>query len=315
MSKELILPQVRNNFKIDSLVLKPQNIGSISQEEAQKLNGSLFTYKYGACKYGLAIEIFWVLNNEEKIIDAKMQVFGESEFIAAASIAALVCRNKTPQEVLNLKEKGIEYFLREHPQKAALPKRLSFVTNVITDALYMAAKSYLNQEIEDEVVVDAFSGATLRFIKESIERFDIKDVEELSYKTRAGLYDKSVIAPGKGDFLSNYYLEDILKQKRQEMEQKQEKVIESNKPFKQMSLEEKKAAIEAIIDKHIRQMLVMDGGDMEILDIKENGQNTDIYIRYLGACSGCASASTGTLFAIEGMLKQKLDPNIRVIPL
>jgi len=34
-----------------------------------------------------------------------------------------------------------------------------------------------------------------------------------------------------------------------------------------------------------------------ILDIKENGQHIDIYIRYLGACSGCASASTGTLFA------------------
>ena len=62
-------------------------------------------------------------------------------------------------------------------------------------------------------------------------------------------------------------------------------------------------------------MLVMDGGDMEIIDIKENGVNTDLYIRYLGACSGCASASTGTLFAIEGILKQKLDPNLRVLPL
>jgi len=82
-----------------------------------------------------------------------------------------------------------------------------------------------------------------------------------------------------------------------------------------MSTDEKRAAIEAIIDKHIRHMLVMDGGDMEILDIKNNGENTDIYIRYLGACNGCASASTGTLFAIEGILKQKLDDKIRVVPL
>jgi NifU-like protein len=59
----------------------------------------------------------------------------------------------------------------------------------------------------------------------------------------------------------------------------------------------------------------MDGGDMEILDIKENGQHIDIYIRYLGACNGCASSSTGTLFAIEGILQEKLDRNIRVLPI
>jgi len=59
----------------------------------------------------------------------------------------------------------------------------------------------------------------------------------------------------------------------------------------------------------------MDGGDMEILDIKENGTYIDVYIRYLGACSGCASASTGTLYAIESILKEKLDENIRVLPI
>jgi len=51
--------------------------------------------------------------------------------------------------------------------------------------------------------------------------------------------------------------------------------------------------------------LAMDGGDMEILGIKENGENFNIYVRYLGACSGCASADTGTLFAIENILKEK----------
>jgi NifU-like protein len=59
----------------------------------------------------------------------------------------------------------------------------------------------------------------------------------------------------------------------------------------------------------------MDGGDMEVLDIKENGTHIDIYIRYLGACSGCASSSTGTLFAIENVLKEQLDQNIRVLPI
>ena len=89
----------------------------------------------------------------------------------------------------------------------------------------------------------------------------------------------------------------------------------SDAAFKDMTIVQKIKAVDKVVDDNIRQMLVMDGGDMEILDIKENGENIDIYIRYLGACSGCASSSTGTLFAIENILKEKLDPNIRVLPI
>ena len=87
------------------------------------------------------------------------------------------------------------------------------------------------------------------------------------------------------------------------------------KSFNEMSIDEKRKIIEKEIDENIRQFLVMDGGNMEIIDIKENGAYTDVYIRYMGACSGCASASTGTLFAIENILKEKIDQNIRAIPI
>jgi NifU-like protein len=85
--------------------------------------------------------------------------------------------------------------------------------------------------------------------------------------------------------------------------------------FAQMTIVQRIKAVDKVVDDNIRQMLIMDGGDMEILDIKENGANFDIYIRYLGACNGCASSSTGTLFAIENILKEKLDENIRVLPI
>jgi NifU-like protein len=54
---------------------------------------------------------------------------------------------------------------------------------------------------------------------------------------------------------------------------------------------------------------------MEIIDIKENMPYFDVYIRYLGACNGCASGSTGTLYAMESILKQKVDENIRILPI
>jgi len=85
--------------------------------------------------------------------------------------------------------------------------------------------------------------------------------------------------------------------------------------FGAMTIVQRIKAVDKVVDENIRQMLIMDGGDMEILDIKENGENFDIYIRYLGACSGCASSSTGTLFAIENILKEKLSDKIRVLPI
>ena len=315
MSKELILPQVRDNFKIDSLINKPQNIGSISQEEAEKLNAKLYNYTYGSCEGGLKLDIFWAIDSDNKIVDCKILPFGESELVAAASVAGLISKNKTPQEILKLKEKGLEYFLRENPNSPALPKSLKFLTNVMIDALHSCAKSYLGETLDNEIV-DSFTGANLEFIKNSIKEFKITTLQDLIDYTRAGAYDKSCQYTGAGENFSKHYLTDILRETLQEIENEKNGALElSDKPFKEMNNEEKRVSIEAIIDKHIRQMLVMDGGDMEILDIKENGENTDIYIRYLGACNGCASANTGTLFAIEGILKQKLDPDIRVVPL
>ncbi|MBN2826330.1 MAG: iron-sulfur cluster assembly scaffold protein [Campylobacterales bacterium] len=101
-------------------------------------------------------------------------------------------------------------------------------------------------------------------------------------------------------------------------EQKPQENIEPKEAvsaFSDMSIVQKVKAVDKVIDEHIRAMLVADGGNMEILDIKENGPHIDIYIRYLGACSGCASANTGTLFAIETTLKKELDDNIRVLPI
>jgi NifU-like protein len=82
-----------------------------------------------------------------------------------------------------------------------------------------------------------------------------------------------------------------------------------------MTLVQKIKAIDAVVDENIRQFLIMDGGNMEVIDVKDSDEFIDVYIRYLGACSGCASSSTGTLYAIEAALKEKLSDKIRVLPI
>ncbi|MGL4393761.1 MAG: NifU family protein [Brevinema sp.] len=84
--------------------------------------------------------------------------------------------------------------------------------------------------------------------------------------------------------------------------------------FDNMTLIEQLRAIEAELDEHVRPMLVMDGGDMELVDLKADGDKLLLFIEYLGACHGCPSASTGTLMAIQQFLNTRVSDRIDVIP-
>ena len=69
--------------------------------------------------------------------------------------------------------------------------------------------------------------------------------------------------------------------------------------------------IEEILDRTIRPGLQGDGGDIEVIKYEEN----KVYVLYQGACGTCPSATTGTLMAIEGILKDEFNPGVEVIPL
>lgn len=68
--------------------------------------------------------------------------------------------------------------------------------------------------------------------------------------------------------------------------------------------------INEILDERVRPYLMGDGGYLEILDLKDH----TLSIRYQGACGSCPSSLTGTLMAIESMLKTEVDPELEVVP-
>ena len=71
----------------------------------------------------------------------------------------------------------------------------------------------------------------------------------------------------------------------------------------------KVAEIEALLDERIRPYLAGDGGWLEIVEL----QNSTLKIRYQGACGSCPSSLSGTLMAIENMIKDQIDPDIEVV--
>lgn len=67
--------------------------------------------------------------------------------------------------------------------------------------------------------------------------------------------------------------------------------------------------IQALLDEKILPYLAGDGGWMEIIEL--NG--SELKIRYQGSCGSCPSSISGTLAAIENMLREDIDPDMEVI--
>lgn len=271
---------------------------------------------------GDAVRLYWLIDSNDTIVDAKFKSFGCGTAIASSDMMVELCLGKKVQEAVKITNIDVEKALRDEPDTPAVPGQKMHCSVMAYDVIKKAAALYLGknpEDFEDEIIVCECARVSLGTLKEVIKLNNLKTIEEITEYTKAGAFCKSCIKPG-GHEEREYYLVDILRDVRAEMEEealKNKADLESkgDLEFADMTMVQKIKAIESVIDEKIRPMLMMDGGNMEIIDLKNASDGyTDVYIRYLGACSGCASGATGTLFAIESVLQESLNPTIRVFP-
>lgn len=67
--------------------------------------------------------------------------------------------------------------------------------------------------------------------------------------------------------------------------------------------------IDDILSRTIRPGLQMDGGDLRVV----SKEGKVITVSYEGACGTCPSSISGTLMAIQGILRDEYDPEVEVI--
>jgi len=307
--------------KVTDLMNNPQNMGEITEEQAKEMGARLIVADFGAESCGDAVRLYWAVDpTTDKILESKFKSFGCGTAIASSDTMAELCKGKTVDEAVKITNIDVEKAMRDEPDTPAVPPQKMHCSVMAYDVIKKAAAQYKGVDIgsfEEEVIVCECARVTLSTLKEVIRLNELTTVEQITDYTKAGAFCKSCIKPG-GHEEKDVYLVDLLE------EYEKEKMAAgatlgneggASADFAKMTIVQRIKAVDKVVDENIRQMLVMDGGDMEILDIKENGANFDIYIRYLGSCSGCASSSTGTRFAIENILKEKLDENIRVLPI
>ena len=309
--------------KVTTLMNNPQHQGELFENEVEERGNKLIVADFGAESCGDAVRLYWEIDpKNDKIVNSKFKSFGCGTAIASSDVMTDLCIDKTVQEAVKITNIDVELALRDDPETPAVPPQKMHCSVMAYDVIKKAAGLYLgvdSESFEEEVIVCECARVSMGTLVEVIKLNDLKTVEEITDYTKAGGFCKSCIKPG-GHEAMDVYLVDILADTRKDMdEDKMKAAADASEAgianFETMTLVQQIHAVDSIIDESVRQVLIMDGGDMEIINIKEEDENINIYIRYLGACDGCSSSSTGTLYAIESTLKERLSDKIRVLPI
>jgi NifU-like protein len=307
--------------KVTTLMNNPKHQGEISEAEAESRGNQLIVADFGAESCGDAVRLYWEIDpSNDMIVNSKFKSFGCGTAIASSDIMTELCIGKTVDQAVKITNIDVEFALRDDPETPAVPPQKMHCSVMAYDVIKKAAGLYKGvdaESFEEEIIVCECARVSLSTLREVIRLNDLTTIEQITDYTKAGGFCKSCIRPG-GHEEREWYLVDILRDTRKEMDEEKMKAAAdagASGDFASMTLVQQIKAVDAVIDESVRQFLIMDGGDMEVIDIKKSDDYIDIYIRYLGACNGCASSATGTLYAIESTLKEKLSKNIRVLPI
>ena len=286
--------------KVIERMNNPKFLGEFSEEDAKKRGAKLVVADFGSEACGDSVRLYWLVDPKtDKIIDARFKSFGCGTAIASSDMMTELTIGKSVDEAMKITNLDVEKALRDEPNKPAFPPQKMHCSVMAYDVILEAAAKYKGKDIKelrDEEIVCECARVTRGEIEKIIKEHNVKTIEELQKYTDAGKYCKSCIAPG-GHEERDVYLVDIIKEVQEEMQK--EKLNNFNtENFEKMSFIKKIKAIEEFLDKKIKPLLAKDGGSIELVDIRENNNELNVYIKYLGACSMCAS-SLVTLQAIE----------------
>ncbi|WP_298788586.1 iron-sulfur cluster assembly scaffold protein, partial [uncultured Campylobacter sp.] len=248
--------------KVQDRMNNPRYMGEITEEEAKARGGKLVVADFGAESCGDAVRLYWLIDPKtDRILDAKFKSFGCGTAIASSDTMAELCIGKTVDQAVKITNLDVEHAMRDTPDEPAVPPQKMHCSVMAYDVIKQAAANYKGVDpahFEDEIIVCDCARVSLGTIKEVIRLNDLHTVEEITQYTKAGAFCKSCVRPG-GHEEKDYYLVDILKQTREEMErerlqaQAEASAATSAKAGAEMSFEQlnligKFKAVEGVLD-------------------------------------------------------------------
>ena len=255
------------------------------------------------------------------IVESRYLTFGCTSAIAASeALCALIEERRcTPIEALEITNDDIVAYLE------GLPTQKIHCSVMGAEALEAAVFNWAakrgvdlaelgidlhRDEHEDEgpIVCECFS-LSEPYIRRKIQELNLRTIPEITAAIKAGGACMSCHHKPGGlqDLLDDVWGREDTQYDEEPSPPETESVSSTGSSGQSFYKFSKK--VEGAVENYVRPMLQKDGGDIEIVDIKENL----VYCRLTGACAGCAGAASTLKLMVEKTLKEQVDEHIRVV--
>jgi NifU-like protein len=258
--------------------------------------------------------------SKDVITEAKYLTFGCTSAIASSEALCAIIEegSYTPIEALKIDNQAIVDYLE------GLPEQKIHCSVMGAEALEAAVFNWAqkrgvdlkslgidlhNGETEEGRIVCKCFSLSEPYLRRKIEELSLRTIPEITNAIKAGGGCMSChhVPGGLQDLLNQIWAGKAAPAPTDLRPLEAQKPKAPDKPV--LSPYQFAKQIEKTIDDYVRPMLRMDGGDLEIVDIKD----TLIYCRLNGACTGCMGASQTLKMMVERTLKEQVDERVRVI--
>lgn len=265
--------------KVKDHFLNPRNVGKIDDADGVGEVGSL------AC--GDALRLYFKVDKDGKIIDAKFQTFGCASAIASSSALTEMLKGMNLEEAQKISNEDIAQFL------GGLPKEKMHCSVMGRDALEKAIDYYRGEsekKQEGNIVCECF-GVTDLEIERTVRENNLRTIEDVT----------DYIKAGGGCGQCHDQIQEIIDSiTGKETPKRKEKVGMTNL--------QKIKLIEETLEREIRPALKQDGGDIELIDVDGN----QVLVKLRGNCAKCAASQVTLKHYVENKLQEFVTPELVV---
>ncbi len=259
--------------------LNPRNVGVIENADGIGEVGSL------AC--GDALTLYFKLDENERIKDAKFQTFGCASAIASSSALTEMIKGLTLAEAKKITNENIADFL------GGLPKEKMHCSVMGRDALEKAVANYRGEaekKVEGEIVCECF-GITDLEIERAVRENTLKTIEDVTHYVKAG----------GGCESCHEKIQEIIDTSLGKERPAKKKVI-------RLTNIQKIKLIEETLAREIKPALKKDGGDIELVDVDGN----NVLVKLQGTCATCSASQITLKHYVESKLRELVTPELLV---
>ncbi len=264
---------------------------------------------------------------EDVITDARYLTFGCTSAIAASeALCTLIERGCfTPIQALKVSNQDIVDFLGGLPQQkihcsvmgaeALEAAVFNWAQKRGVDLQQLGIDLHAEEGDEGRIVCKCFT-LSEPYIRRKIKELNLRTIPEITNAIKAGVACMAChhIPGGLQDLLDETWGSG-----KRELKVLTQITLPNTEPVEARQAARPDAAalspyqfakkIDKAIEDYVRPMLRRDGGDLEIVDIKD----TAVYCHLAGACAGCSGASQTLRMLVERTLKEMVDERVRVI--